>query len=123
VSHIQAVVYMMVQHTSLKWIVVMALGILSSYNNTAVAAAPEYVPGEVLIKFHDDSIAPSTASVLSAVTRNPPSAKGVRRLRLDTGVDVDQAVRQLTDMPGVEYVQPGLRHAVGAAQYRPGSTR
>jgi serine protease len=63
----------------------------------ASAVAADYVPGEVLVKYHDDAAA------------GQPLPGGSERVDLPEGTSVREAVTQLRKDPDVEYAVPNVR--------------
>lgn len=94
-------------------IIIAAIGL--PYNNV-FAGEPEYVPGEVLVKFKDGSARTYMDSVHSSIRST--KKRGFDRLKIDhvklhAGMSVEEAVRRYKEDPDVEYAEPNyIVHAL-----------
>ena len=89
----------------------------------AASAAPAYVPGEVIVKYHDGTSAKAQASVARAAETGgavgPPATP--RKLDVKAGVSVARTVDKLRSDPRVEYATPNyVAHASGLTPNDPG---
>ena len=77
----------------------------------AYASPTDYVPGEVLIKFRQESTlyARAAATWLSAEIKREIPVLGVRTFRLPGWISVERAIELYRRLPTVEYVEPNYR--------------
>jgi subtilisin family serine protease len=76
-----------------------------------IPAGVEYVPGEILVRFRASASAAALNKLLKAEQLQPVrevKRLGVRVLRLPEGLSVEEAMKRLSGLPEVEYVEPNL---------------
>ncbi len=77
----------------------------------APAAEPDYVPGEVLVKFRDSATALGVQQSLAARPDQRPLSGGLHRVGVRPGETVEQVILELESQPEVEFAEPNyLRH-------------
>jgi thermitase len=77
----------------------------------AAAAAPEYVPGEVIVRFRAGTTAAARTSTLAGAQGQAVQSlglPGVALVRLAEGVSVEAAVAELESDPDVVYAEPNF---------------
>ena len=88
------------------------------------APHPEFVPGEVLVKFKDDpDIAYAQESLmhdLAARARKMIGNTGISLMQLDKDADIKMIIQQMKSDPRVEYVEPNyIYHATATTPNDP----
>lgn len=96
------------------FLIVLALGVLGL---PASAAASDYVPGEVIVRYEDGT----TASVAAAAQDGSGTVVeqalpgGSQQLAIEDGQSVRETIDELEDDPSVEYAVPNWRAHASAA--------
>lgn len=77
----------------------------------SLAGKAPYVPGEILVRFKDDSSAGDQIKAMAAVgAKMPLDQPTLFKVKLKKGLDVAAAVEQMKNNPSVQYAQPNFRY-------------
>jgi subtilisin family serine protease len=108
----------------------VVMGLLLAFTATVSLrqeTRPQFVPGEVLVKFGVGITDQTMAQALSAVQAQAIERfeeVRVTRLRLGEGVDVEEAVQRLGQLAQVEYAEPNyIYHTMEVTQQLPNDSR
>ncbi len=85
---------------------------------SAAAAAPRFVPGEVLVRFEPSVESRERNQVLAQADvslEEPLPVPGLKLLETDPGTSVAAAIGELRDRPEVDYAQPNFVREVAVA--------
>ncbi|MDO8281670.1 MAG: S8 family serine peptidase [Thermodesulfovibrionia bacterium] len=95
--------------SALSLVALIILAITNLAYNNVFASEPEYVPGEVLVKFRDIADVRSMQnvhSVLKATPKGEFSRLKIHHMKLPAGMSVEDAVMKYKEDPNVEYAEP-----------------